>query len=123
MDIDGHSMIYQHLPYHIVCMYPCELYLLLALMIRNLYCKWYSSNTVRIKSYGRKADTTDTPKHEFMIVLCLEKLRTINTRHPFLDFMENYPSLKLTFFAPENGWLELEYDRFPFGFRPIFRGV
>ena len=73
MDIDGHSMIYLHLQYHIVCMYPCELYLLLALMIRNLYCNWYSSNTVRIKSYGRKADTTDTPEHEFMIVLCLDK--------------------------------------------------
>ena len=28
------------------------------------------------------------------------------------------PSLKLTFIAPENGWLE---DDFPFGFRLIFR--
>ena len=30
------------------------------------------------------------------------------------------PSLKLTAKAPENGWLE--YDSFPFGARPIFRG-
>ena len=35
------------------------------------------------------------------------------------DFVQ-LPSLKLTAFAPENGWSE--YDHFLLG-RPIFRGV
>ena len=32
------------------------------------------------------------------------------------------PSLKLTFFAPENGWLEYDPYYLPIGFRPTFRG-
>ena len=38
-----------------------------------------------------------------------------------LDQIWWIPSLKLTIFAPENGWLEYDY-LFPVGFRPIFRG-
>ena len=40
-------------------------------------------------------------------------------KHRGGKFNHHLPSLKLTAFASETGWLE---DEFPFGFRPIFRG-
>ena len=51
-----------------------------------------------------------------------EVLKPSHSSFPPDKFLGNHlPSLKLTAKAPENGWLE--YELFPFGARPICRGV